>query len=259
MDRTDGTMAMNPGPKVLIVAGSDSSGGAGIARDVATVARFGVEASVAITAITAQTHAAVIAVELVPGHLVAAQMRAALAADRVAAIKIGMVATAETVAAISEVLADNAGIAVILDPVLASSSGTRLLSDPGLLGLRRRLLPASSLVTPNLPELGILTSRETARSGAEIACQAAQLLDMGCPAVLVKGGHMDGAQSVDTLYAAEEPPRHFASPRRQVALRGTGCMLSSAIAAHLALGDDMYAALTAAKAFIDGRFDAAGG
>ena len=259
MDRGDRTMAMSPRPKVLIVAGSDSSGGAGIARDVATVARFGVEASVAITAVTAQTHVAVIAVEPVPAHLVAAQMRAALAADRVAAIKIGMVATAETVTAISEVLADNAGIPVIVDPVLASSSGTRLLSDPGFESLRQRLLPVSSLVTPNLPELGILTGREMARSDAEIACQAAQVLDMGCPAVLVKGGHMDGTQSVDTLYATGAPPQHFASPRRQVALRGTGCMLSSAIAAHLALGDDMHAALTAAKAFMDERFDAGGG
>lgn len=257
MDRTNGGVAMSVRPKVLVVAGSDSSGGAGVARDVATIAGFGVGASVAITAITAQTHAAVIAVEPISAHLVAAQMRAALAADPIAAIKIGMMATAEVVQAIADVLADNAGIPAVLDPVLASSSGTRLLSDPGLDSLRQRLLPAACLVTPNLPELGILTDRETARSDAEISHQAAQILDTGCPAVLVKGGHGDGAMSIDTLYVSAVPPGYFASPRRQVTLRGTGCMLSSAVAAHLALGQDMPAALAAAKAFMDRQFDAA--
>jgi len=249
-------MAMNSRPKVLVVAGSDSSGGAGIARDVATLAHFGVGAAIAITAVTAQTHAAVHAVEPISTHLIDAQMRAALAADPIAAIKIGMMATAEVVQAIADVLGDNIAIPVVLDPVVASSSGTKLLSDPGLERLRQRLLPATSLMTPNLPELGILTDREIARSDVEVAGQAAQLLDMGCPAVLVKGGHMDGAQAIDTLYMTGLPPQHFASLRLKATLRGTGCMLSSAIAAHLALGHDMRAAITAAKIFMDGRFAA---
>ena len=254
MDRTDGTVAMRVGPKMLIVAGSDSSGGAGIARDVATATRFGVGAALAVTAITAQTHAAVAAVEPVPASLVAAQMRAALAADPIAAIKIGMVATAETVQAIVDVLAENAAVPVVLDPVLASTSGTRLLSDSGFERLRQALLPASFLITPNLPELGILSGCEAAHTDGEIARQAAQLLDMGCPNVLVKGGHAEGTLSLDTLYASGAPPRHFASRRRNATLRGTGCMLSSAIAAQLALGHDILGALSAAKAFLDEKF-----
>lgn len=241
---------------VLVVAGSDSSGGAGVARDVATVSHFGARASLAITAVTAQTHAAVIAVEAMPASLVAAQMRAALVADPIAAIKIGMLATAEIAEAVADVLDEYEAIPVVLDPVLASSSGARLLSDMGVQCLRRKLLSLSTLITPNLPELGILTGCDTARSDAEIAAQAARLLDHGSSKVLVKGGHARGPQSIDALYARGAPPRHFASPRHGVALRGTGCMLSSAIAAHLALGHAIDAAISHAKAFMDERFDA---
>ncbi|MCW1414122.1 MULTISPECIES: bifunctional hydroxymethylpyrimidine kinase/phosphomethylpyrimidine kinase [Rhizobium] len=99
----------------------------------------------------------------------------------------------------------------------------------------------------------------TACCDVEIGRQALQLLDMGCPAVLVKGGHRNGALAIDTLYATGIPPRHFALPRRQATLRGTGCMLPSAIAAHLALGHDMQAAVSLAKTFMDENFDAEGG
>jgi hydroxymethylpyrimidine/phosphomethylpyrimidine kinase len=241
---------------VLVVAGSDSSGGAGIARDVATLAHFGVGGSLAITAITVQTHAAVIAVETTAASLVAAQMRAALEANSIGAIKIGMLATAGTVLAVSDVLAENAGIPTVLDPVLASSSGSQLLSDPGIEALRRQLLAKAALVTPNLPELGILTGRHAARSDAEIKDQAAQLLDMGCSSVLVKGGHGEGLQSTDTLFRWRKRPERFASLRRSGTLRGTGCMLSSAIAANLAMGHDLPASIAAAKTFIDAIFDA---
>lgn len=241
---------------MLIVAGSDSSGGAGIARDVATATRFGVDAALAVTAITAQTHAAVTAVEAVPPSMVAAQMRAALAAGPIGAVKVGMLATAETVQAVVDVLAEIPAAPVVVDPVLASSSGGRLLSEPGIERLKHALLPASLLITPNLPELAILAGGDVARSDGEIARQAARLLDMGCPNVLVKGGHAEGMLSIDTLFAPGKPPRRFASQRRDAALRGTGCMLSSAIAAHLALGHDFAAALSAAKVFLDEMFAA---
>jgi hydroxymethylpyrimidine/phosphomethylpyrimidine kinase len=259
MDRIHGTMAMRSLPHVLVVAGSDSSGGAGLARDIATLSHFGVRASLALTAVTAQTHAAVIAVEAMPAALVAAQMRAALDANPIAVIKIGMLATAEIVAAVAGALAEYETIPVVLDPVIASTSGARLLSDAGIESLRRRLLRVSSLVTPNLPELGILTGAGTARSDIEIAGQVAWLLDKGPAKVLVKGGHAGGPRSIDTLFASREPQRHFASLRRDASLRGTGCMLSSAIAAHLALGYEIQAAVIRAKAFVDEKFDAEGG
>lgn len=247
---------MMAGEAVLVVAGSDSSGGAGIARDVATLKHFRVGASLAITAITAQTHAAVIAIEPTPAPLVKAQMRAALEANSIGAIKIGMLATAETVSAISDVLAENAGIPVVLDPVLASSSGRQLLSDCGVEALRQQLLAKVTLLTPNLPELGILTNCHASRSDAEIMDQGAQLLDMGCSAILVKGGHGEGAQSTDTLFRQGKRPERFASTRRSATLRGTGCMLSTAITANFAIGHDLPASISAAKTFIDAMFDA---
>jgi hydroxymethylpyrimidine/phosphomethylpyrimidine kinase len=245
-------------PHVLVIAGSDSSGGAGIARDIATLSRLGARASLAITAVTAQTHAEVSAVEVQPASLVAAQMRAALAAEPVAAIKIGMLANAGIVEAVAEVLVGHETVPVVLDPVIASSSGTRLLSDAGIASLLARLLPFAALITPNLPELAILAGRGVARSDADAARQAFRLLDAGARSVLVKGGHASGEEAIDTLYHAQEPPRRFSSRRRPQALRGTGCIMSSAIAAHLALGHDVGAAVSTAKAYIDERFDAEG-
>ena len=246
---------MKAGPHVLVVAGSDSSGGAGIARDIATFSRFGLRASLAITAVTAQTHAEVVAVKAMPASMVAAQMQAALAADAVVAIKIGMLATAEIVGVVADVLAEYGTIPVVLDPVIASTSGARLLSDAGIKCLSRRLLPVTAMITPNLPELGILTGNGMARSAAEADDQALRLLDAGASSVLVKGGHALGEESVDALYSKGVPPLRFASPRRSAVLRGTGCMLSSAIAAHLALGCETGVAVSKAKAFIDERFD----
>ena len=252
-------MAMNTHPHVLIVAGSDSSGGAGIARDIVVMSRFGVRASLALTAVTVQTHAAVVAVETMPAALVGAQMRAALDANPIAAIKIGMLATVDIVEVVADILAGHGAIPTVLDPVLASTSGARLLSDTGIERLRQGLLPVSSLVTPNVPELGILSDAGTACSDIEIVDQVARLFNRGAASVLVKGGHAEGPQSIDTLYVRGKPPRHFASPRRNVSLRGTGCMLSSAIAAHLAFGHDIQAAVSRAKAFVGENFDAEGG
>lgn len=251
-------MAMRPTHRhVLVVAGSDSSGGAGVARDVATLSHFGVPASLAITAVTAQTHAEVVSAQAVRASHVAAQMRAALAANPIGSIKLGMLATAEIVEAVAEVLTGFRAIPVVLDPVVASTSGARLLSGLGVESLCDKLLPLASLVTPNLPELAVLTGSNAARSEGEIETQAVRLIDRGPSNVLVKGGHARGRQSIDTFFTTGSPPRHFASPRRDATLRGTGCMLSSAIAAHLSLDLDVASAITRAKAFMDQQFAAA--
>ncbi|WP_082478500.1 MULTISPECIES: hydroxymethylpyrimidine/phosphomethylpyrimidine kinase [unclassified Rhizobium] len=239
-------MAMKP--HVLVVAGSDSSGGAGIVRDIETLAAFGVKASVAITAVTVQTHGSVQHVEVVSPDIVAAQMRASLAANTVAAVKIGMLGTADTVAAVAGVLADYPEIPVVLDPVLVSTSGTALLpaeAKPRLLDLFRRC----TLATPNLPELSWLASRPS----DEVTVQAGILIKSGAQAVLVKGGHGAGEQSIDLLARPDLPDHPFASPRLAATMRGTGCMLASAIAARLAYGDELSIAVLAAKSHVHGK------
>jgi hydroxymethylpyrimidine/phosphomethylpyrimidine kinase len=247
MDRADSTMAMTA--HMLIIAGADSSGGAGIVRDIETAAHFGVKASLALTAITAQTHRRVEAMEPVNAALVADQMHAAFEANPIAAIKIGMMANAGIVSAIAEVLATVPHIPVVLDPVLASTSGTRLLSAEGISRLLERLLERCLLITPNIPELEILTKLTDNTTHA-----ADMLLAKGCSAVLVKGGHAESALATDILYRPGELPRQFCSRRWSASLRGSGCMLASAIAANLALEFPLTEAIAAAKALIDQYF-----
>jgi hydroxymethylpyrimidine/phosphomethylpyrimidine kinase len=149
---------------VLVIAGSDSSGGAGLVRDVRTLTELGSEALCALTAVTAQSDREVIAVYPLPHQLVRAQMDAALATGRVRAIKIGMLATAATVRAVAETLARHAGLPVVLDPVLAASSGGALLDADGLCALRELLLPRAHLLTPNIPEAAALLAAPVAES-----------------------------------------------------------------------------------------------
>ncbi|URK88856.1 hydroxymethylpyrimidine/phosphomethylpyrimidine kinase [Rhizobium sp. RCAM05350] len=243
---------MNHMPHVLVVAGSDSSGGAGIVRDIETLAAFGVKASVAITAVTVQTHHGVEHVDTMAPDRVAQQMRAALSANPVAAIKIGMLATAGTIAAVAAVLADYPDIPVVLDPVLVSTSGGTLLT-PGATAASRDLFPACTLVTPNLPELSVLAASAAATSPDSVTDQARSLLTAGARAVLVKGGHADGVEAIDILFRADYADQSFASPRLAATMRGTGCMLASAVAAHLAFGGSLPAAIAEAKAFVHGK------
>lgn len=244
---------MNHVPHMLVVAGSDSSGGAGIVRDIETLAAFGVKASVAITAVTVQTHKGVEHIDTVAPDRVAQQMRAALSANPIAAIKIGMLATAETIASVATVLADNPGIPVVLDPVLVSTSGRTLLA-PAATAALRDLFTACTLITPNLPELSVLAASMVATSPGSVDDQARSLLRVGAKAVLVKGGHAGGVEAIDLLFQPGQIDRSFASPRLAAAMRGTGCMLASAIAARLAFGDPLAAAIAQAKAFVHGKF-----
>lgn len=229
--------SMSVRPHVLVVAGSDSSGGAGNGRDIEVLASLGVNAALAITAVTAQTHSRVAAVEPMSPSLVSAQMEAALEAEPIDAIKIGMLGTSDIVEAVSTVLRRHLPIPVVLDPVLASSSGGRLMEEAGIAVLKRELLPLCRLVTPNWLELAILAATVTAGSEEEALDQGNLLLASGCHALLVKGGHApDKRNSTDILLRRGHAPERFEAPRLDSRMRGTGCALASSIAAALARG-----------------------
>jgi hydroxymethylpyrimidine/phosphomethylpyrimidine kinase len=235
---------------VLIVAGTDSSGGAGLSRDVETVAAFGLRSCVAVTAVTVQTHVSVERVEPMPPDLVAYQMRAALAANEVAAIKIGMLSGKATIEAVAGVLREYGQVPVVLDPVLASSSGRALLDPAAIVTLKRELMPLCAIATPNLIELGILVGQETATDEVRAERQAHRLLETGRGAILVKGGHATGTQSTDMLVREGRETMRFTAPRLDKNMRGTGCMLASAITAGLALGQPLEDCVREAKRYV---------
>jgi hydroxymethylpyrimidine/phosphomethylpyrimidine kinase len=226
---------------VLVIAGADSSGGAGITRDVRTLTQLGARALCVVTAVTAQSNTQLLGTHVVPAKMVEAQIDAALATCRPGAIKIGMLATAATVLAVEAAL-PAAAPPVVLDPVLTSSSGGELIDSGGRAALCARLLPRVTLLTPNIPEAAALIGTRAARSEAELLEQATALLALGPQAVLLKGGHGDGPEASDLLLTAHGPPHWLRAPRSSAMARGTGCALASAIAAGLAAG----LALTAA-------------
>lgn len=237
-------------PIALTIAGSDSSGGAGIQADLKSFAACGVYGASAITALTAQNTRGVNAVHPVPPEFVTAQIDAVFDDLDVRAIKIGMVAQAGLIDAITASLARYAGPPVVLDPVMIATSGARLLAAEAIAALRGKLIPRADLITPNLPEAAALLDEAVATSEQDAAGQGRRLLALGCRAVLVKGGHAQGAESVDMLVTKDATHR-FAAPR--IATRnthGTGCSLSASIAAYLARGFEPIAAIDAAKAFV---------
>ncbi|TCD13330.1 bifunctional hydroxymethylpyrimidine kinase/phosphomethylpyrimidine kinase [Oricola cellulosilytica] len=237
-------------PAIIVIGGSDSSGGAGVSRDVVTLAGFGFKARPVLTAVTAQTDKAVTAVELIDPQLVVRQLRAAFDSGPVKAVKIGMLGTEATVTAIADTLASHKRAPVVVDPVIASSSGTRLLSAEGIEALKQHLLPLCDIVTPNLPEAKALIFGDKIGEACEIEAQANALLDHGVRHVLIKGGHDDGNEAADRLFSKEGGVRRFAAPRLSTEMRGTGCMLASAIAAHLANGLPVEAACMLSKDFL---------
>jgi hydroxymethylpyrimidine/phosphomethylpyrimidine kinase len=235
---------------VLVIAGSDSSGGAGLVRDVRTLTELGIDALCALTAVTAQSDRQVIAVYPLPHELVRAQIEAALATGRVGAIKIGMLATAATVRAVAESLGTHEALPVVLDPVLTASSGGALLDADGLGALREVLLPCAHLLTPNIPEAAALLAAPVAQSEAELLRQGQALLALGPRAVLLKGGHGSGPEATDLLMSAGQPLRRFPAPRIGATRRGTGCTLASAIAAGLAAHLTLAEACARAKSYV---------
>ena len=235
---------------VLVIAGSDSSGGAGLARDLRTLAELSVPAVCALTAVTAQTHAAVRTIHRVPAAVLAAQLEAAFASATVAAVKIGMLASADAVDTVAACLAARPALPVVLDPVLAASAGGELLDAAGRARLLAALLPRVALLTPNLPEAAALLGTAVAHEEAEVLAQGRALLARGARAVLMKGGHAAGADSIDLLLARDAEPLRLAAPRSPLALRGSGCALASAIAAQLARGADLAHACARAMEYV---------
>jgi hydroxymethylpyrimidine/phosphomethylpyrimidine kinase len=237
-------------PVALTIAGSDSSGGAGIQADLKSFAALGVYGASVITALTAQNTTGVTGIHLVPPAFVAAQLDAVFADLDVGAVKIGMVAQLATIETIAAALQRFSPRHVVLDPVMVATSGGRLLPADAIEALRTRLMPRASIVTPNLMEAAALLNEPVASSEAAIVEQGRRLVAMGCRAVLIKGGHGQGAGSIDYL-VDRDAVTALAGPR--IATRnthGTGCSLSSAIAAGLAKGEDMASAVRGAKAWI---------
>ncbi len=232
---------------VLVIAGSDSSGGAGLVQDVRTLARFGAQVLCAVTAVTVQSDSRVTAVHPVPPDTVRAQIEAALATGRVGAIKIGMLATRAIALTVAACLPPREQVPIVLDPVLASSSGAALLDAAGREALRDNLVPRATLVTPNIPEAAALLGTEPAASEEELLRQAHAWLALGPAAVLIKGGHGSASEAVDLLLSAGRSPRRLIAPRIAKTQRGTGCALASGIAAGLAEGLELGDACARAK------------
>ena len=218
-------------PHTLTIAGSDCSGGAGIQADLKTFSALGTYGMSVITALTAQNTQGVQAVHAVPAAFVTAQCQAVFSDIRVDAVKIGMLADTAIIAAVADALSEWRPACVVLDPVMVSKNGHRLLADSAIDALRRHLLPQASIVTPNLPEAAALLGCDEATTETEMVEQGRRLLKAGCQAVLMKGGHLSGSNSPDWLITPQEAIP-FTAPRIQTKnTHGTGCTLSSAIAA----------------------------
>lgn len=243
--------------RVLTIAGSDSGGGAGIQADLKTFAANGCYGMSVITALTAQNTQGVSGIHPVPPEFVAQQLDAVLADIGVDAVKIGMLFSPELIEAIACKLREYRVAQVVLDPVMVAASGDKLLRDDAVAALKEHLIPLAALITPNLPEAAVLLDREITTRAA-MADAAAVLADLGCQNVLVKGGHLVDGDSADCLYlGVSRQIQWLASPR--IATRnnhGTGCTLSSAIAARLAQGDPMETAARHAKDYITGAIQA---
>jgi hydroxymethylpyrimidine/phosphomethylpyrimidine kinase len=243
-------------PIALTIAGSDSGGGAGIQADLKTFAAFGVYGASVVTAVTAQNTKGVLAIHEVPAQSIAAQMDAVLSDLDVAAVKIGMLGSTAAIDAVAAGLERHQARNVVLDTVMVASSGEKLLPDDALDALRA-LIARARVVTPNLPEAAALLGEEEARDENTIYAQGQKLLALGAGAVLMKGGHGSGPESVDVLIEAGSRTR-FAMPRIQTRNQhGTGCTLASAIAAGLAKNLALADAVREAKAYVSAAIKAA--
>ncbi len=238
--------------RVLTIAGSDSGGGAGIQADLKTFAALGCYGMSAITALTAQNTVGVQGIHAVPAEFLKAQIQSVVEDIGVDAVKIGMLhapGIADVVAwAIDHYQLTN----VVFDPVMVATSGDRLIANETVQVLVRELFPRVTVITPNLDEAALLLERPIPNAEA-LDTAAHDLLQMGVKAVLLKGGHLAGDEVVDVLLQAGAAPHRLASPRiASHNVHGTGCTLSSAIAAHLALGHPLAEAVALARRFILG-------
>ncbi len=237
-------------PIAVTIAGSDSSGGAGIQADLKTFAALGVYGASVIAALTAQNTKGVSAIHDVPASFIAAQIDAVFSDLDVGAVKIGMLSQAAAIRAVADGLDRHQAKNIVLDPVMVATSGDRLLTAEAIAVLRGSLISRALVVTPNLPEAAALTGAAMARNERDMEVQARELLALGARNVLIKGGHGDGDESVDLLIGAGDVIRLSAKRVATGNTHGTGCTLSSAIAAGLAKGLDLAAAAHDAKAYV---------
>jgi len=236
-------------PRILTIAGSDSSGGAGVQADIKTITVLGGYAASAITSITAQSTEGVERIFHLPVEMVSAQIEAVLGDIGADAIKIGMLGTEDIVNAVADVLANYPDTPVILDPVICATGGETLLEEVGMEALKNRLIPLARLITPNIPEAEKLAGLSITNKD-EVKAVAAVLLRKGCGAVLLTGGHGEGEEVWD-YYLDGEGEEVFTSKRIKTPnCHGTGCTLSSAIAVYLASGAPLKKAVALARNYV---------
>ena len=243
--------------RVLAIAGSDSGGGAGIQADLKTFAANGCYGMSVITALTAQNTQGVRGIHPVPVDFVASQLDAVLSDLGADAVKIGMLFSPELIETVARKLGEYRVERIVLDPVMVAQSGDKLLRDDAVAALKTHLIPLAEILTPNLPEASVLLGRKISAAG-EMPAAASELAELGCANVLVKGGHLEGEASDDCLYLGAEK-RLARFPGARVETRnnhGTGCTLSSAIAAFIARGDAPEAAVRHAKEYVAGAIRA---
>jgi hydroxymethylpyrimidine/phosphomethylpyrimidine kinase len=236
--------------RVLSIAGSDSGGGAGIQADLKTFAALGCFGMTAITALTAQNTLGVRSIHSVPPQMLRDQIDAVIEDIGAHAVKIGMLHAASTVTVVAEAIDRHALRKVVLDPVMVSTSGATLIETSAIEALVRELFPRADVVTPNLDEAALLAGRPL-HSPKDMESAAWFLLERGARAVLLKGGHLPGKTVSDLLLTSDGKKYWMRAPRIDSAnTHGTGCTLSSAIAAHLALGAPLPEAVRYARAYV---------
>jgi len=237
-------------PRVLTIAGSDSGGGAGIQADLKTFAALGCFGMSAITALTAQNTTGVRAIHAVPPEMLAAQIDAVVQDIGLHAVKIGMLHSVDVVATVAQAIDQYRFPHVVLDPVMVATSGAVLIERPAVQALIAQLFPRATLVTPNLDEAALMVGRSL-ETPQDMERAAAELLEMGAHALLLKGGHLAGDTVHDLMVRRGAGPLWMRAPRIASGnTHGTGCTLSSAIAAHLALGKDLEASVQEGRGFV---------
>lgn len=236
-------------PNVLSIAGSDPSGGAGIQADLKAISANGAFAMAALTALTAQNTQGVSGIHLVPPAFVKSQIDSVFADIRVDAVKIGMIANAEIAQVVARALT-GCDAPIVLDPVMIAKGGAALLQPDAIAVLRDALLPLATILTPNLPEAAHLLEDKLATTRKEMEAQGHALCQLGPAAVLMKGGHLSGADSPDCLVTQQGVTWFEGSRTPTPNTHGTGCTLSSALAAQLAKTADIQTAVAAAKSYV---------
>jgi hydroxymethylpyrimidine/phosphomethylpyrimidine kinase len=237
--------------RVLTIAGSDSGGGAGIQADLKTISANGCYGMSVITALTAQNTCGVTGIEAVPVAFVAQQIDAVLSDIGADAVKIGMLFSPELIETVANKLQEYGIQHIVLDPVMVATSGDKLVQEDAIEALKAHLIPMAEIITPNLPEAGVLLGR-TIAAASEVEAATIELAQLGCRNVLVKGGHLADAESDDYLYLGAEKRAIRLTGERipTVNTHGTGCTLSSAIASFIAQGESVESAVRKAKAYI---------